>query len=114
MDTAMSEPNQNEERGGQFRLRAYFIASAFGTVVFLLFVYVMMMVPGVPANQKIWMLTIAGGLLVLPLGIGIWRFGTSDAPIMARPFGPVVWVLLLLELAVCVVGMFQVIAAPYR
>jgi hypothetical protein len=114
VDAAMSEPDQNEEHRGRFRLRAFWVASALGTVVFLLFVYLMMMVPGVPAAQKIWMLSIAGGLLVVPLGIGIWKFGTSDAPIMARPLGPVVWVLLLLELGVCVLGIFQVIAAPYR
>ena len=112
MDTARSDLGQNEERSGQFRLRAYWIASALGTVVFLLFVYVMMMVPGVPAAQKIWMLSIAGVLLVLPLVIGVWRFGTSDALVMTRPLGPVVWVLLLLELGVCVLGVFQVIAAP--
>jgi hypothetical protein len=114
MNTALPEPDENEECHGRVQFRAYWISSALATVVFLLFVYVMMMVPGVPAADKLWMLSIAGGLLAASLGTGIWKFRTTDAPITAWPLGPVVWLFLLLELGICALGVFQVIAAPLR
>jgi hypothetical protein len=70
--------------------------------------YVMSMVPGLYPDQKLWMLSAAGGLLALSLGIGVWKFRSSEVPFMAWPLGPIVGVVLLLELAECVAGAFQV------
>lgn len=102
------------DRSKRIRFRMYWISAAIATVVFLLFAYVMSMVPGVSPAQKLWMLSLAGVLLVVSLGIGAWKFRTNDAPIMAWLLGPVVSVLLLLELAECVIGVFQVSAVVFR
>jgi hypothetical protein len=111
--TALPEPDESE-KSGRAQFRTYWISSALATVIFLLSVYVMMMVPGVRAADKLWMLSIAGGLLAASLGTGIWKFRTTNAPITAWPLGPVVWLFLLLQLGICVLGVFQVIAAPFR
>ncbi len=66
------------------------------------------MVPGVLPSEKLWMLSITGVALVASLGIGVWKFGTTEAPLMAWPLGPVIGVFLLLELVECIVGVFHV------
>jgi hypothetical protein len=68
----------------------------------------MMMVPGVPSADKLWMLSIAGALLAAALCIGTWKFAATEAPVMAWPSGAVVGVLLCLELAMCIIGIFAV------
>jgi hypothetical protein len=115
MHTEMSEPDQREKGSKRIRFGAYWTSAALATIVFLMFIYVMSMVPGVPPGQKLWMLSVAGGLLVASLGIGVWKFRTTEAPIMAWPLGTVVGVALSLELAECVIGVFQVCSAtPFR
>jgi hypothetical protein len=91
----------------------YWGTSAFSTLIFLLFYYVMMMVPGVPSADKLWMLSIAGALLTVPLCVGTWKFTTTEAPIMAWPSGTVVAVLLSLEFAMCIITIFGVAHATW-
>src|SRR5437868_4941421 len=90
------------------RFRAYWISAALSTLVFLMFTYTMSMVPGIYASQKLWMLAIEIGLLALSLGLGLWGFRTSEAPFTAGKSGLIVGVVLILELALCVVSVFQV------
>ena len=94
--------------GGKIRQRVYWALSVLATIISLMFIYVMSMVPGVPSVQKLWMLSVASALLVLSLGVGTWRSRTTEAPVLAWPFGTVMSVLLFLELAVCIIGVFQV------
>jgi hypothetical protein len=89
---------------GRVRFRIYWVTSIGATLLFLLFVLMMMMVPGVLLSEKLWMLSIAAVALAFPLGIGVWRFGTTEAPIMEWPLGPLMGVILLLEEAQCVIS----------
>ena len=95
------------DRGGKIRQRVYWALSVLATIVSLMFIYVMSVVPGVPSVQRLWMLFVAAALLVLSLGVGTWKFRTTEAPVLAWPFGTVMCLLLFLELAVCIIGMFQ-------
>jgi len=88
----MSEPDERAERSKRVRFHSYWISAILATLVLLMFAYVMSMVPGVPRGQKLWMLSIAGVLLASSLGIGVWKFRTSEAPFMAWPLGPIVGV----------------------
>lgn len=103
-----------EVRGKKIRFRMYWILSGLATLVWLAFTYVMSMVPGVYPEQKLWMLSVAGALLAASLGIGIWKFRTSEVPFMAWPLGPIVGVVLILELAECVIGIFRVSLAIFH
>jgi Kef-type K+ transport system membrane component KefB len=90
----------------RMRLRIFWITSVGVTIFFLFFVFIMMMVPGVLWNEKVWMLSIAATAVAVPIAIGIWRFGTTEAPILKYPLGPIVCVLLLLEEAECFTSIF--------
>jgi len=98
----------NDDRSHRIRSFAYWILSAIATLIFLMFTYVMSMVPGLYLHEKLLMLVTAGVLLVASLGIGLWKFRTNSAPVMAWPVGPIVCVVLLFELAECIIGIFQV------
>jgi hypothetical protein len=102
------EMERGGDRGQKTRLRLYWALSVFASIVFLMFIYVMSMVPGVPSVQKLWMLSVSGSLSAVSLGVGMWKFRTTEAPTLARPIETVVGVLLLLELTVCIIGIFQV------
>jgi hypothetical protein len=52
------------------------------------------------------MLSVAGVALGISLGVGTWRFSSTEAPAMVWPAGPILTALLLLELAYCVIGVF--------
>jgi hypothetical protein len=95
---AMEDDNFPKRR---MRLQIYWISSIGATLLFLLFIFTMMMVPGILLGEKLWMLSIAAAALAFPLGTGVWRFGTTEAPIMEWPLGPIVGVILLLEEALC-------------
>lgn len=55
---------------------------------------------------KMWMLAVAGLGMVISLGVGMWRFGSTEAPATLWPLGPVMGVTLLLELAYCAINVF--------
>jgi hypothetical protein len=102
----MQAETDGDER--KTRLHVYWVTSAIATLIFLLFFFEMMMVPGVPSADKLWRLSIAGALLAVPLCVGTWKFATTEAPIMEWPSGTVVAVLLCLEFAMCIINIFGV------
>jgi hypothetical protein len=99
---------------GQIRLRIYLVSSALATLIFLLFVFLLMMVPGVPPVQKIWMLSIAAIFFSVPLVIGTWKFNTTEAPLTVWPVGTVVFVILMLEMAVCLINIVDLVLIVHR
>jgi hypothetical protein len=104
----MQEETDGDGRERKTRLYVYWGTSTFATLIFLWFAYVMMMVPGVPSADKLWMLSVAGASLAVPLCVGTWKFATTEAPIMTWPFGTVVAVLLCLEFVMCIINIFGV------
>jgi hypothetical protein len=114
MHIQMTEPDHRKERTKRIRLRMYWISSALATLVFLMFVYVMSVVPGIYPGEKLWMLSVAGVMLAASLGIGVWKFRTSEALFMTSPLGAALSMVLLLELAVCIASVFQVYSKTHR
>jgi hypothetical protein len=92
----------------------YWISSLVATLIFLFFMTTMLMVPGVLPGTKVWMLSIAGTALVVSLCIGAWKFGSTDAPLAAHRLGPFVGVLLLVELAMRLISIFQILVLGKR
>lgn len=90
------------------RFWMYWISAAVSTLVFLLFLATLMMVPGIVPSTKMWMLSVVGVALAISLGVGAWRFSSTEAPITVWPLGPMVAVVLLLELAYCVICVFLI------
>ena len=97
----------DESRIIQVRSWAYWISAVVSTLLFVLFMATMLMVPGIMPSTKMWMLSVAGVAVAASLGVGTWRFSTTEAPVMVRPLGPILAVVLLLELAECVISVFQ-------
>ncbi len=95
-----------EARTRRMRSWTYWISAVVSTLLFLLFMASMLMVPGVLSSTKIWMLAVAGVGVAISLGVGMWRFGSTEAPAMIWPLGPVMGVMLLLELAYCAISVF--------
>lgn len=93
--------DEDSVRNGRGRFHAYWVLSALATFIYLLFVFMLMMVPGVYSGTKLWMMSFAAVLLSIPVIIGIWKPSTSEAPVKVYPLGTVVFVVLILELASC-------------
>ena len=89
---------------GRRRKHIYWMLSGASTFVFVLFVFMLMMVPGVEDATKLWMLSIAGIMLTVSLALGVWRPHTSEAPITAGLSGPMIAIILVLELVQCSLG----------
>lgn len=96
-----------EDENRTTRLNLYWLLSGVATLAYLLVVGGLMTVPGVDGATKLLLLSFTGLLLVVPLIIGVWKFRETEAPIMARPFGPIVGVALLLQF---VLSIAQVLA----
>jgi hypothetical protein len=109
-EIAIKENRDFQKRG---RFWAYWISAMLSTLVFLVFTYTMSMVPGIDPGRKLWMLTIEIVLLAVPLGLGIWKFRATDAPLAAGRMHLIIGVLIILELAVCIVSVFQVAMARH-
>jgi len=114
MHTDMTMQESGELRSKRIRFRVYWISAALTTLVFLVFTYTMSMVPGIYASQKLWMLAVEIGLLVLSLGLGLWGFRTDEAPFTAGRLGLIMGVVLVLELTLCLISVFQVATATHR
>jgi hypothetical protein len=84
----------------------YWISAAISTLLFLLFMATMLMVPGIMPSTKMWMLSVVGFAAAISLLVGTWRFGSTEAPVTVWPLGPILGVVLLLELAYCVINVF--------
>jgi hypothetical protein len=105
---------EETDRESRSRFGLYWVLSAIATITFLLFTFLMLMVPGVQSGEKLGMLSAAGALLAASLAVGVWKFGTTEAPIMAWPLGPVAGVFLLLELFLCAISVIQITAKMFR
>jgi hypothetical protein len=95
-----------ESSVGKTRFWWYWSTAIGSTLLFLLFMASMLMVPGILPSTKLWMLTVAGVGAAVSLGVGMWRFGSTEAPATLWPLGPVAGVGLLLELAYCAINVF--------
>jgi hypothetical protein len=89
---------------GRKRKLLYWALSCVSTFVFMFFVFMLMMVPGVEDATKLWMLSGAGTLLAIALVVGVWRPQTSESPITSGMPGPVIAIILALEIAQCLLG----------
>ena len=96
-----------EDENRTTRLNLYWLLSGVATLAYLLVVGGLMTVPGVDGATKLLLLSFTGLLLAVPLIIGAWKFRETEAPIMARLFGPIVGVTLLLQF---VLSIAQVLA----
>ncbi len=99
-------------RARRVRFWTYWLTAVASTLLFLLFMATMLMVPGIQSSTKMWMLTVAGVVAAISLGVGMWRFGSTDAPATLPPLGPVAGVVLLLELVYCAINVFLLAAHP--
>jgi hypothetical protein len=106
MHMNMVSEETREARTRRVRSWTYWISAVASTFLFFLFMASMLMVPGVLSSTKMWMLTIAGLGVAVSLGLGVWRFGSTEAPATVWPLGPVMGVMLLLELAYCAISVF--------
>lgn len=83
----------------------FFIGSSVISIgIFLLFATVMLMVPGVLPSEKITMLTIATVVAGISVSVAVWKFGSTDAPIMRWPIGSLLSVVLVLVLVYCILN----------
>jgi len=112
MHTNTLSEDMREARTRRVRFWTYWITAVASTLLFLLFVVSMLMVPGVLPSAKIWMLTVAGIGVGISLGVGMWRFGSTEATATHWPLGPVAGVVLLLELAYCAINVLLLAAHP--
>jgi hypothetical protein len=87
----------------------YWILGVLSTLLFGLSITTMVMVPGIIPSAKMWMLCVVGLAVAVSLGLGTWRFGSTEAPVMVRPFGPILAAILLVELIYCAIGMFRLV-----
>jgi hypothetical protein len=95
-----------EDRTRRVRFWTYWITAVAAMLVFALLMTAMLMVPGIQPSTKTWMLTVAGGCMAFSLGVGMWRFGSTEAPAMLSPLGTVAGVVLLLGLGYCVINIY--------
>jgi hypothetical protein len=100
-------------RGRKTRLHVFWGTSIFATLIFVMFAYAITMAPAGGSAPKLWMLSIAGALLAVPLFVGTWKYATTEAPIRAWPFETLVTVFLFVEFAMCVINIFGVAHATW-
>jgi len=96
------------------RLWTFWMSSLGSTILFFLFMATMMVVPGILLETKLWMLSLAGLAAAISLVIGLWRFASTDAPVADRPFGPIIAVVLLIEMAECGISLVQLAKVTHR
>jgi hypothetical protein len=89
---------------GRRRKYLYWVLSGVSTFVFVLFVFMLMMVPRVENATKLWMLSVAGTMLAVSFALGVWRSHTSEAQITNGLSGSVIALILVLELVQCLLG----------
>jgi hypothetical protein len=110
--TGTREPSDSLRSGR--RLSTYRVSSVLATLLFLFFVVEMLMVPGFWPADKLWRLAVSAAALATSLGIGTWKFRTTEAPIMSSPIDSLLSATLLLELVWCVAGIISVFARMQR
>jgi hypothetical protein len=96
------------------RLWLYWGSAISTTFVFLFFMATMLMVPGMLPSTKICLLSVVGVAAMVALGIGTWRFSSTEAPSMMWPFGTVMAVFLILELLYCIISVLSALLLGMR
>lgn len=96
------------------RLWMFWLLSVGTTALFLLLMATMLMVPGILFGEKLWMLLSPGLGAAASLLVGLWRPGTTDAPVADRPSATTMAVLLLLEAAYYAMSLFALITAKHH
>lgn len=81
-------------------------------MLFLFFMTFMLMVPGGTPGEKMTMCSIVCVAAGVSLCVGVWKFGTTDAPLMAGPLGPVMAVVLLVEMGLCAMNVVRFVLHP--
>ncbi|WP_142988482.1 hypothetical protein [Granulicella rosea] len=104
MPAKISDCNEHRKR---IHRHIYWISAAIASATFLLCAYVSL-VPGMFPEDQFLLISLAGIFLITALGIGGWGLTVRRPPIAVWPAGPIVGVLLLLELIQCVNGLFEV------
>jgi len=102
-----------EERSKKIQFHFYWISALFATFVFLICSYVSM-VPGMFPRHQLLLISLAGIILIVSLGVGLWKFNAREAPLARWPLGPVIAVILMLELAECFIGISRVLPLAFR
>ena len=102
------------ENTDRIRGAAYWVSALLSTLIFAWAIGTLTMVPGVTASAKSSMLSVAGSAALISLCIGLWRFGSTDAPALHWPLGPFSMVILLLEIAECTGSIFQIARHVHR
>jgi len=101
------------EKSGKTRFHCFWISTVLSTLIFLLFAFISM-VPGMlPSDQRL-LYSIVSLLLISSLLIGLWRFGTTDAPMAQRPLGPLLGVVLGTELVICIATLIKITSISTR
>ncbi|ADV82021.1 hypothetical protein [Terriglobus saanensis] len=103
IDNNITTADSTELGANRKRYWMYWASAVASSLLFLFFVASMLIVPGVTSSRKIWMLTVMGVGAAASLGIGLWRFRSTEAPATLWPLGPIIGVVLLLEFAYCAV-----------
>jgi protein-S-isoprenylcysteine O-methyltransferase Ste14 len=109
---AINRDVEMEPSVSRVRFWAYWLTAVTSTLLFLFFMAAMLMVPGVLSSTKMWMLSVVGVVAAISLAVGMWRFGSTEAPATLPPLGPVAGVVLLLELVYCSINVFLLAAHP--
>jgi hypothetical protein len=105
-DSLIDDENDN---GGRIRLLSFLVLAPISTFFYVSSSFMMLMVPGIEAASKAWMLGISGALFGITLLIGAWRPSTSSAPLLARSFCPYIGAFLAFELVLCLLQLFAAI-----
>jgi hypothetical protein len=93
---------------GNTRFYGFLASAIFSSLLFALFMFTCLMVPGILPSEYRWMFGSDAVLLTCSLIVGLWRFATTDAPISRQPIGPVLGVIVTLELAYCIATLISV------
>jgi NADH:ubiquinone oxidoreductase subunit 6 (subunit J) len=107
------EETRTRERRERVQRYCYWISALFATLMFLACSYVSM-VPGMYPQHQLLLISSAAAVVIAALIVGLWKFRTREAPLAKWPFGPVIGVILLLEVAECFIGIFKVLPQIIR
>jgi hypothetical protein len=114
----MSEANKTSATGdievSSDKRALFWVCAILATLLYLFFGFMMLMVPGILPREKLLMLAIVAIGTAISLSVGVWKLSTTDAPVADSRPASVMGVILLLELAHCVVGIIAVASKQMR
>jgi hypothetical protein len=62
-----------------------------------------------PPLAGIWICSITGTLACISLAVGLWKYRTSEAPIRVGFLGPLLGTAVVVELALSLIGLVQML-----